>query len=159
MSLPIMNAHVVSTSVFDFVDANSTGIWELSTAKNYAMFAVRHAVDVSGMELAIVNIQGANTLLTQVIASAGSTMELVVVDGGTANSGAVAIQSGDDFSNTRAGGWLTHEAVVASPSGTTDLDQNDWLSLNVVANATGTTGVGVVQIQASFVSGIPGAIA
>ena len=159
MSLPIMNAHVVSTSVFDFVDANSTGIWELSTAKNYAMFAVPHAVDVSGMELAIVNIQGANTLLTQVIASAASTMELVVVDGGTANSGAVAIQSGDDFSNTRAGGWLTHEAVVASPSGTTDLDQNDWLRLNGVANATGTTGVGVVQMQASFVSGIPGAIA
>ena len=47
MSLPIMNAHVVSTSVFDFVDANSSGIWELSTAKNYAMFAVPHAVDVS----------------------------------------------------------------------------------------------------------------
>ena len=159
MSLPIMNAHVVSTSVFDFVDANSTGIWELSTAKNYAMFAVPHAVDVSGMELAIVNIQGPNTLLTQVIASAASTMELVVVDAGTANSGAVAIQSGDDFSNTRDGGWLQHQAVVASPSGTTDLDANDWLGLNIVANATGTTGIGVLQIQASFVHGIPGGIA
>ena len=159
MSLPIMNANVVSASAFDLVDANATGIWELVTTKNYALFAVPHAVDVSGMELAMVNTQGANTLVTQVIASAASTMILRLVDGGTANSGAVAIQGNSDFSNARAGGWLTHEAVLAAPTGTTDLDSNDWLSLDVVANATGTTGVGVVQVQASFVTGIPGAIA
>jgi hypothetical protein len=82
---------------------------------------------------------------------------LVVVDAGTAASGAAAIQSGDDFSNTRAGGFTTHEAVSASPSGTTDLDADDWLNLNVVANASNIAGV--VQVQAKFIHGIPGAIA
>ena len=62
-----------------------------------------------------------------------------------------------DSSNTRAGGFTTHEAVSASPSGTTDLDADDWLNLNVVANATDIAGV--VQVQAKFIHGIPGAIA
>ena len=157
MALPVMNAHVVSTPVFDINNSSPTTQWQLSTAKDYALFAVAHAVDVSGMELAIQFSAAANTLLTQTIASAASTLELVVVDAGTAASGAVAIQSGDDFSNTRAGGFTTHEAVSASPSGTTDLDADDWLNLNVVANATDIAGV--VQVQAKFIHGIPAAIA
>ena len=157
MALPVMNAHVVSTPVFDINNSSATTHWHLSTAKDYALFAVPHAVDVSGMELAIQFSAAANTLLTQTIASAASTLELVVVDAGTAASGAAAIQSGDDFSNTRAGGFTTHEAVSASPSGTTDLDADDWLNLNVVANATNIAGV--VQVQAKFIHGIPAAIA
>ena len=157
MALPVMNAHVVSTPVFDINNASPTTQWQLSTAKDSALFAVAHAVDVSGMELAIQFSAAANTLLTQTIASAASTLELVVVDAGTAASGAAAIQSGDDFSNTRAGGFTTHEAVSASPSGTTDLDADDWLNLNVVANETNIAGV--VQVQAKFIHGIPGAIA
>ena len=157
MALPIMNAHVVSTSVFDINNSSATTEWQLSTAKDYALFAVPHAVDVSGMELAIQFSAAANTLLTQTIASAASTLELVVVAAGTAASGAVAIQSGDDFSNTRAGGFTTHEAVSASPSGTTDLDADDWLNMNVVANASDIAGV--VHFQAKFIYGIPAAIA
>ena len=157
MALPVMNAHVVSTPVFDINNASATTHWHLSTAKDYALFAVAHAVDVSGMELAIQFSAAANTLLTQTIASAASTLELVVVDAGTAASGAAAIQSGDDFSNTRTGGFTTHQAMSASPSGTTDLDADDWLNLNVVANATDIAGV--VQVQAKFIHGIPAAIA
>ena len=157
MALPVMNAHVVSTPVFDINNSSATTHWHLSTAKDYALLAVAHAVDVSGMELAIQFSAAANRLLTQTIASAASTLELVVVDAGTAASGAAAIQSGDDFSNTRAGGFTTHEAVSASPSGTTDLDADDWLNLNVVANATNIAGV--VQVQAKFIHGIPAAIA
>ena len=47
MALPIMNAHVVSTSVFDINNSSATTEWQLSTAKDYALFAVPHAVDVS----------------------------------------------------------------------------------------------------------------
>lgn len=80
MALPVMNAHVVSTPVFDINNSSATTHWQLSTAKDYALFAVAHAVDVSGMELAIQFSAAANTLLTQTIASAASTLELVVVD-------------------------------------------------------------------------------
>ena len=64
MALPVMNAHVVSTPVFDINNASATTHWHLSTAKDYALFAVAHAVDVSGMELAIQFSAAANTLLT-----------------------------------------------------------------------------------------------
>ena len=157
MALPVMNAHVVSTPVFDINNASPTTQWQLSTAKDYALFAVAHAVDVSGMELAIQFSAAANTLLTQTIASGASTLSLIVVDAGTAASGAAAIQAGTDFNNNKEGGFTTHEAVSASPSGTTDLDADDWLNLNVVANATDIAGV--VQVQAKFIHGIPGAIA
>jgi hypothetical protein len=154
--LPVMNGMVTSNLVADINNASATTHWALSTAKEYPLFSVPHAVDVSGMELGLAFVAAANTLLTQTIASAASTLEIVIGDAGTTGTGNAAIMGGDDFSNTRADGFTLHEAIKASPSGTTDLDADDWLVAGIIANATDLAGA--VQVSSAFIYGIPGAI-
>ena len=154
--LPTMNGMVVSTNVLDVSVSSATNHLYLSTAKEFPLFSVPHAVDVSGMELAMAFVQSANTVLTQTIASAASTLEIVVGDAGTTGTGNTAIMGGDDFTNDRDGGFTLHEAVKASPTGTTDLDADDWLVAGIIANATNLAGA--VQMEGAFIYGIPGVI-
>ena len=153
--LPTMNGMVVSTNVLDVSVSSATNHLYLSTAKEFPLFSVPHAVDVSGMDLAMAFVQSANTVLTQTIASAASTLEIVVGDAGTTGTGNTAIMGGDDFTNDRDGGFTLH-AVKASPTGTTDLDADDWLVAGVIANATNLAGA--VQMEGAFIYGIPGGI-
>ena len=160
LGFPVINAHVQALQLTNVgIGGGGTALMFLPTAIQYPLFSTPGVVDVSGMELAVALHGTAATTPAQTTGSAASTVELVFADAGTtatADGGDAPLHDGDKFSNTRAGGWTTHEAVMANATSTTDLDADDWVSLEVVANATAL--VGQIGVKAAFIYGKPGAI-
>lgn len=166
MSFPPTNAHVVSMQVQDWDESAGTGQFHLETGIQHPLFNTPGVVDVSGMEFAIAINQVAGTGLEQTIASGASTVEFRFGDGGTtatqtasANHLASSAATGVDFSNSRTGGWTTHEAVSGLGTSTTDLDADDWVLLHTIANLTTAEGIGSVHVKVAFIYGNPSAIA
>jgi hypothetical protein len=163
MSFPTMNAQSVSIEAIDIANNAVTSHAFLPTLAVFPIAAVPAVVDVSGMELVGALIVGLGTATdgskVQTTASAGSTLEIVWGDGGTtatADPGANLLEGGDIFSNTRAGGFTVHEGVRGAGTSTTDLDADDWVNMQALANTTAIAGA--VTIGFNFVYGKPGAI-
>ena len=162
MSFAVMNAFVVSSQVFDIDDNGGTTSPSLATVQQYPIFCAPGVIDVSGMEfhMAIHRGVATATVVAQAMASAASTVSVVYGDAGTTatgDAGANIMVGGPQFSNGAVdGGWQAHQAVKAAGTTTTDLDADDWISLQAIENATGL--LGAVQGGAAFIYGKPGAI-
>jgi len=162
MSFAVMNAFVVSSQVFDIDDNGGTTSPSLATVQQYPIFCAPGVIDVSGMEfhMAIHRGVATATVVAQAMASAASTVSVVYGDAGTTatgDAGANIMVGGPQFSNGAVdGGWQAHQAVKAAGTTTTDLDADDWISLQAIENATGL--LGAVQAGAAFIYGKPGAI-
>lgn len=172
MSFPTMNAGVVSTEIMDLSNAaGSGGIPFLATARQIAIAPLPGVVDVSGMEFHMaINLTSA-TAPAQTLASAGSTVAFAFGDAGTTATGTASgnhlyipatTQVGADGStlvgmfNARTNGYTVHEGVKSTGTSTTDLDADDWVSLHMIANATGLAGM--ITTGFAFVYGKPGQI-
>ena len=162
MSFAVMNAFVVSSQVFDIDDNGGTTSPSLATVQQYPIFCAPGVIDVSGMEfhMAIHRGVATATVVAQAMASAASTVSVVYGDAGTTatgDAGANIMVGGPQFSNGAVdGGWQAHQAVKAAGTTTTDLDADDWISLQAIENATVL--LGAVQAGAAFIYGKPGAI-
>ena len=158
MSFPVMNAQVAHSQVIEVLGDSATALPFLSTGTYHPQFNVPAPVDVTGMELAIALLYESATTITQVLASAASTLELTFFDmGTTATGGTTNVLGGADaFSNTTTGGYTVHEAKKTDGTSTTDLDADDWVTLGIIANAT--TIAGSVHAGAAFIYGVPGDI-
>jgi len=162
MSFAVMNAFVVSSQVFDIDDNGGTTSPSLATVQQYPILCAPGVIDVSGMEfhMAIHRGVATATVVAQAMASAASTVSVVYGDAGTTatgDAGANIMVGGPQFSNGAVdGGWQAHQAVKAAGTTTTDLDADDWISLQAIENATGL--LGAVQAGAAFIYGKPGAI-
>ena len=160
MSFAAVNRHIVSTQVIEVAEGAGTTISFLATGSHYPIFETPGVVDVSGMEFHIGILRSGATAVTQVLASAGSTFALVFGDAGTTATGDTGadnvLTNEDDFSNTLTGWYTVHQARKAGGTSTTDLDADDWVNIQAVANATGL--VGSVIAGAAFIYGKPGAI-
>ena len=162
MSFAVMNAFVVSSQVFDIDDNGGTTSPSLATVQQYPIFCAPGVIDVSGMEfhMAIHRGVATATVVAQAMASAASTVSVVYGDAGTTatgDAGANIMVGGPQFSNGAVdGGWQAHQAVKAAGTTTTDLDADEWISLQAIENATGL--LGAVQAGAAFIYGKPGAI-
>jgi hypothetical protein len=166
MGFPAINAHVTSQTLWPHDCNAQTSQLYLLTGAVYPLFSTPAIVDVSGMEFALGLLQDATatadpTVVLQSIASGASTVEILFGDGGTTattDPGANYLTNADDFSNTVAGGYTAHGARVAAGTSTTDLDADDWVSLEAVANITGAAGIGAVVAKTAFIYGKPAAI-
>ena len=152
MGFPAINAHVTSQTLWPHDCNAQTSQLYLLTGAVYPLFSTPAIVDVSGMEFALGLLQDATatadpTVVLQSIASGASTVEILFGDGGTTattDPGANYLTNADDFSNTG--------------TSTTDLDADDWVSLEAVANITGAAGIGAVVAKTAFIYGKPAAI-
>lgn len=161
MSFPVMNAQVNHSLVTHVgIGGGGSALPFLSTGVYYPQFNVPAPVDVTGMELAVGLLAEAATTVGQDMASGASTFEVTFFDmGTTATGGTTNVLGGADaFSNTTAGGYTVHEARKTDGTSTTDLDADDWVSLGIIANATGAAGAGALQVGAAFIYGVPGDI-
>ena len=161
MAFPSNNAmtqHTLVTHV-GIGDAGSSHTF-LPTGTYWPVLNVPGVGDVTGMELALAMVAEAATTVTQDLASGASTVELTFFDMGTTASGGTTnvLGGADAFSNTTSGGYTAHEAKKTAGTSTTDLDTDDWVTLGIIANATGVAGVGAVMAGANFIYGKPGAI-
>jgi hypothetical protein len=157
MSFNYTNAQSEHTLVAHVgIGGGGTALMFLPTGSVYPLFNSPHPVDVSGMELAVALVGESATTITQVLASAASTLEMLFFDMGTTATGGTTnpLAAGDNFSNTVTGGYTVHQAFKADGTSTTDLDADDWVTLGIIANATGIAGA--LQVGAVFIHGIPG---
>ena len=158
MSFPIMNASTEHTLVTHVgIGGAGSALPFLSTAVFHTLFNIPAAVDVTGMELAVAMLAEAATTITMDIASGASTVDFKFFDmGTTATGGTTNILAADVFTNTPTGGYTVHEARKTDGTSTTDLNADDWVTLGIIANATGVTGVGAMFAGAAFIYGVPG---
>lgn len=165
MSFPYYNAESLQGVMPGYMGSVSTvGV----IAGEYPLFRVSQVVDVSAMDMNIVNVLDATTAGTQTMASGATTVVLNPYDGGTdaANAGTATgvnnLFGNDDWSNsaTGANSWTTvHGARVQTGTSTTDLDKDDWVNLDVDVNITGAGGLGIIGYAAVFAYGKPGSVA
>lgn len=164
MAFPILNAETIETIMtngraISATAANNTAHVEIASL-SYPLFEVNGVVDVSGMELAIATLLGSATTDVQTLASGVTTVVFKPHDGNTNGGGATdnnEMFAVTDFSNsaTGASSWtVVHGAMHAVGTGTTDLDADDWVNMDVAANASGV-GPGVAQVSGYFVHGKP----
>ncbi len=165
MSFPYANEASVSVSHFGITGASLT-VTEILGTLPLPGFMVGRPVDVTGMEVAIaISLNGATTHAGQAIASGASTTVFKPYDGGTSASAAtgnnllVNLATNLEFSNSVTGGWTAHQAKKNSPTSTTDLDADDWVNLDVAANAAAAGGAAEIVMGAFFLYGVPGSIA
>ena len=157
MAFPAMNQEVANVTLLNVATGDTPGMFLV--LGQYPMFRTQRPVDVSGMEMSVAIVQNAATAFSQSIASAATNLVLKPYDGGTtasAASGTNQLFANEDFSNSVTGGWTTHAAIAAVGTSTTDLDADDWVNLDVVANPTTTEGIGIAIVQAEFIYGVPG---
>jgi hypothetical protein len=168
MAFPAMNAHVANTILPGKpIATTSTTISvsvELGTATSgYSLFEVPAVVDVSGMEFGISVLIASGSVVppNTTIASGASTVELLFADlgaTGTAAGSTNYLTNADDFSNTVTGGWTTGLMRTAGGTSTTDLDADDVIGIQSVANLTTVGGIGTAGIHVAYIFGKPGAI-
>ncbi len=160
MSFPYANEESISVTHFGITGASLTVTETIGTLP-LPGFMVGRPVDVSGMEVAIaIALNGATTHVGQSIASGTTTTVFKPYDGGTSASAASdnnELFAVTDFSNSLAGGWTAHQARKAVGTSTTDLDADDWVNLDVAANAAAGAGAAEIVMNAFFVYGVPGA--
>ena len=163
MAFPTMNAMVASTEVYDIANNAATSHAFLPTLAVFPIAPVPGVVDVSGMEMHVALVIGLGTATdgskVQTTASGASTVEIIFGDGGTtatADPGGALLEGGEAFSNTVTGGFTLHQGFKGVGTSTTDLDADDWVSLQALANTTAL--VGAVTAGFAFVYGKPGAI-
>lgn len=161
MSFAYMNAYSAQGSI-PFLQSGASAVGVISG--EYPLFQVAAPVDVSGIELAVVNIMDATTAGTQAMATGTTTVVLKPFDGAT--TAAAASDNNElfavtDFSNSATGtnSWTgARNAMKATGTSTTDLDADDWIVLDVAANITGAAGLGTIGYNAYIVHGIPGTV-
>ena len=170
MAFPTANAHSFGMSIPGKAVTTVTPLPQLQTGTfGYSMFNVPGVVDVSGMEFGVTVIADGGSGVNAGVASGASTIELLFADLGqsTVNtplaggSGAGSINhltNPDDFSNTITGGWTTGLMRTAVGTSVTDLDADDVIGLHVVANLSGSAGIGHVGVKVAYVYGKPGSI-
>lgn len=162
MSFPIMNAHVAAPSL-SMARGNST-ITKAFEVVSHPLFQVPAVVDVSGMELAIATQLDGLTGTGQTLASGTTTVVYKPHDGNTNGGGATdnnEFFAVNDFSNsaTGASSWtVVHGAMRAVGTGTTDLDADDWVNLDIAAMASAAAGHGAIAVSVAFIYGKPAAI-
>tara|TARA_R110000751_G_scaffold74739_1_gene150921 strand:- start:808 stop:1191 length:384 start_codon:yes stop_codon:yes gene_type:complete len=120
-------------------------------------------VDVTGMEFGMTIHQDAASGGGKAMASGASTVIMRFCDGGTAGTQPAStnylLGSGTgDFSNTIAGGWVAGEVKKIVGSSTTDLDADDVVGLQTVANISGSAGIGHVGWTVAYIAGKPAVI-
>jgi hypothetical protein len=161
MAFPIMNAQVHSAEVYDMYNNAVTSHSFIPTIAIFPLAPLPGVVDVSGMELhvALISTGTSDTSKVQTLPSAASTVEIVFGDGGTsatADTGGALLEGGDKFSNTITGGFTVHQGFKGAGTSTTDLDADDWVTLQALANTSAL--VGSLQAGFSFIYGKPGSI-
>lgn len=164
MAFPIVNAHVNSLDITSKpITTISQNAFLYTMTFGYPIMDVPAVVDVSGMEFGVaVRQDSASGVGPQSIASGASTIELVFGSLGTTGTGAGSgnhLVTGEDFSNTLAGGWTTSLWRKADGNTTaSDLAAGDVIGLHVVANLTGAVGIGIPTVQVAYIYGAPGDI-
>ena len=137
-------------------------------SSEYPLFNVPQVVDLSAMQMDIVQLMDASTGVTQTMASGTTTVVLNPYDGGTnaANAGTATgvnnIFGNDDWSNSATGtnSWtVVHGARKQTGTSATDLDATDWVNLDVDVNISGAGGFGAINVAAWYAFGKPGAVA
>lgn len=137
---------------------------ELATSSfGLSLFEVPAVVDVSGMEFGMSVAIAAGSVVPNntTIASGASTVALVFADlGATGTQLATTnhLTNEDDFSNTVTGGWTTGLMRTAVGTSTTDLDADDDVGVQIIANLTTAGGIGAAYVSVNYIFGKPGAI-
>lgn len=163
MSFAYMNAYSAQGELAPPQGAvSSCGLTQVSG--EYPLFQVAAPVDVSGIEMALVNLMDATSVGTQAMATGTTTVVLKPYDGAT--TAAAASDNNElfavtDFSNSATGtnSWTgAHNAMKATGTSTTDLDADDWINLDAAIVLTGAGGMGHIGWNAYIVHGIPGTV-
>jgi hypothetical protein len=164
MSFPTMNAHVAQGVIIGKAVTTVTPLPQLATSTSlYSLFDVPAVVDVSGMEFGLTIHQDAASGGGVAMASGASTVVLRFGDGGTTGSQAAStnylLTSGTaDFGNSQAGGWVAGEMKARTGASTTDLDADDVVGLQTLANLSGAGGIGHIGWTVAYLQGKPAVI-
>ncbi len=174
MAYAYVNAMNIAGTLMAPPELSATDTREI-IAGGYPIFQVSTPVDVSGLEFAIVG-HGAGTALLAAQATADNTVLMQPYDGtttasgvtgnnplvGSATAATAATAAPIGFGNiyTGSNSWTgKHNAQKRTGTSTTDLDADDWVNLDVMANITGAAGFGELGWNAFFVHGVPGGVA